>query len=278
LIQSHCDFDKISLELQKREDDGGFTDIEIISGQDFHIIIEAKKGWDLPSENQLQKYLPRFSEKTDHNCVVSLSAASQEYAENRLHDLGEQIKVEHRSWHDIQKIVSSVTSQIRGIEEKIWLRELNNHLKGYVSMQDPKDNTVFVVSLSQGAIKPGDDYSWVNVVEDGYYFHPVGNRWPVIPPNYIGFRWDGLLQSIHHIGGYEVTDRLQDKNPKWPDTDTDHFVYALGPPMKPPSPVKNGKIWPSGRYWCAIDTLLSGICETISEARDETNRRLQTEG
>jgi hypothetical protein len=59
-----------------------------------------------------------------------------------------------------------------------------------------------------------------------------------------------------------------------PDCPLDHFAYRLGPPMRPPGDVKTGKIFKNGRVWCAIDTLLSGAFATITDARDETQRRL----
>ena len=52
-----------------------------------------------------------------------------------------------------------------------------------------------------------------------------------------------------------------------------HFLYHLGPAIRPPKPVKSGKIYPSGRVWCALDALVT--CRTISEARDLTNKRME---
>lgn len=145
-------------------------------------------------------------------------------------------------------------------------------------MQNPRDNLVYVVSLSSDPINQGDPYTWIDVVEqDGRYFHPVGNgsnRWPVHPPNYIGFRHHGRLQSVHHVDGYEVVSDVSERNPRWCKTDGDHFVYTLGPAMKPTQPVRTGNIFRNGRVECSIDTLLSGVCDTISDARYETQRRL----
>jgi len=44
------------LELQRHDAaDGGFTDIELRSS-DAHVIVEAKRGWGLPSLGQLRRY------------------------------------------------------------------------------------------------------------------------------------------------------------------------------------------------------------------------------
>jgi hypothetical protein len=78
---------------------------------------------------------------------------------------------------------------------------------------------------------------------------------------------------VHHIDKFEIVQNLAAYNPNWPKTDLDRFVYTLGPPMRPPRDMRTGKIYGSGHVWCAIDTLLSGAFDTISDARDETKRR-----
>ncbi|MBP3327264.1 MAG: hypothetical protein J6L77_12715 [Coprococcus sp.] len=50
-----------------------------------------------------------------------------------------------------------------------------------------------------------------------------------------------------------------------------YFVYKLGPAIIPPKEVKNGKIYPNGRVWAMLDTLLTS--DTISEARDISKAR-----
>ncbi len=277
LFGEQIEFGDARVDLQRLGQDRSFTDIEIFSKSGPHIIIEAKRYWGLPGTAQLKKYASRIGrENRRRGLIVSLSAASQEYAADKLpNELG-GIRLEHRSWGDLSKIVSDAYGLTNRSGEKSWLRQLQKHLGGYILMRDVKDNRVFVVSLSSQAIKNKDPYTWVDVIEkDGKYFHPIGGRWPVIPPNYIGFRLGGRLRSVHHIESYEVVTDLSRKNRRWPETDADYFVYKLGPGMQPAKEIKNGKIFPMGRYWCAIDTLLSGRFKTISDARDETDRRLK---
>ena len=140
-------------------------------------------------------------------------------------------------------------------------------------MRDAQDNRVFVVSLSQDPIKEDRDYTWTDVVEkDRHYFHPKGKGWPDPPPNYIAFRYNGQLQSVHYIERCDVVTDPSSVNMNWLEADCKQFLYKLGPAMKPSSTVKSGPIWNS-RCWCAIDTLLSGTCKTIIEAAAETKRR-----
>ena len=76
-------------------------------------------------------------------------------------------------------------------------------------MERQTDNNVFVVVLGQSPMVPGQTHTWIDVVEkDKCYFHPVGNHWPVRPPNYIGFRYRGRLQSVHHIESFEIVEDL----------------------------------------------------------------------
>jgi hypothetical protein len=268
--------DDVVIDLQRHDQQGGFTDIELVSKNFCHLIIEAKCGWTIPGQEQLEIYSRRMTRHSKaERRIVSLSAATRDYAVRRLPNRIANVPVTHRSWADIKQIAEVAHRKTTSHEEKLWLRHLSQHLEDYVSMQNPRDNLVYVVSLSAQPIKKGDDYTWIDVVEkDARYFHPVGNRWPVLPPNYIGFRYHGELQAVHHIDAYEVVADLSEQNPKWPVTDTDHFVYTLGPAMKPARRIRTGNIYRNHRVRCAIDTLLSGVCNTISDARDETSRRL----
>ena len=279
LFGEPIEFDDARIDLQRSNQDRGFSDVEIFSPSIPHIIIEAKRNWELPGTAQLKKYASRISRENGRGgLIVSLSAASRLYATDKLPNQLDGIRVVHRSWGDLGRIVSDAYGRTTSFREKLWLDQLQKHLRGYISMRNVEDNRVFVVSLSSEAIKDDDSYTWADVIEqDSKYFHPIGKRWPVIPPNYIGFRLNGRLLSVHHIESYEVVTDLSKKNRRWPQTDADHFVYKLGPDMQPAKEIKNGKIFPNGRYWCAIDTLLSGQFKTISDARDETNRRLKAQ-
>jgi hypothetical protein len=264
------------IELQKHGADRGFSDVEIQSQGQFHVILEAKRGWAVTSEWQLRRYLPRvIAGGSARRRLVSVSAADPAEAKRRLPTALSGVPVTHLSWRDIQRHAERAHGRARSLEEKLWLRELAQHLKEYTAMDRTIDNKVFVVSLGTASMVKGKSHTWIDVVaKDKCYFHPIGHRWPVQPPTYVGFRYYGRLQSVHHIESFEIADDVAKVNPAWPKTDYAHFVYRLGPPMRPPSVVKTGKLYPSGRVWCAIDTLLSGAFGTISAARDETKRRL----
>jgi len=268
--------DNAVIALQKHGRDGGFTDIEIQAGHRYHAILEAKRWWDVPTVEQLRRYHPRLvSEAAERQRWISVSAAERPQAMRRLPPDLNGVPIIHFSWGDLQRLAKQAHICASGFEEKLWLRHLIQHLQEFVSVERQTSNKVFVVSLGWQPMIEGQTHTWIDVVEkDGCYFHPVGGNWPVEPPNYIGFRYHGMLQSVHHIDAFEVVEDLSTVNPLWVQTESDHFVYRLGPPMQPPKEVRTGKIFRSGRVWCAIDTLLSGAFSTISDARDETQRRL----
>ncbi|MGV7219226.1 hypothetical protein [Bradyrhizobium sp. UFLA05-112] len=276
-LHAEVDDSNAVIALQKHGEDRGYTDIEIHAGGRFHVIIEAKRGWDLPTEEQLRRYRPRLTSGTaEIQRLVTITSASVEFARHRLPKNIEDAQVIHQSWGAVRRSAEEARLRAMSVAEKLWLDQLSEHLKEFVAMDRINDNTVYVVSLGLDAMVEGGKHTWIDVVEkDGRYFHPMGGAgWPVQPPNYIGFRYHGKLQSVHHIDDYEVTEDLSTLNSLWPKTNSFHFVYRLGPAIRPASEIRTGNIFRSGRVSCAIDTLLSGAYKTISEARDATKQRL----
>ena len=269
--------------LQKSGNDGGFTDLEIHYGKEFHCIVEAKQGWVLPTLTQLRRYKPRLDQdhlKARTKLMVSVSAASDEIARLRLPKDIEGVPLVHLSWGLIRALAKKSFSQSRRLEERLWLKELAIHLEKYSAMDTLRDNMVYVVSLGSQAMREDGTHTWIDVVEkDEAYFHQVGNHWPQQPPNYIAFRYRGRLQSVHRIEDHEIWANVAEKNPLWCETTEEHFVYKLGPAMRPPRELKAGgtgdTIKQSARVWCAIDTLLTGQFDYLGQARDATKRRLK---
>jgi len=272
----NIDFETSScaISLQRHDEDRGFTDLEIQSASAFHVILEAKKGWTVPSLEQFGRYIPRLvASAATSKKLVSVSAAKQYFAALNLPSRLDGFEIIHFSWHDLQRLATDALSKTRKLEERLWLREFVKHLNGFAAMRDVTDNSVFVVSLGAGPM-PDRTRTWIEVVErDRCYFHPVGGAWPSQPPNYLGFRYGGQLQSVHHVDSFEIVRNVSRITPNWLETETDHFVYRLGPPMRPTQVGMTGKIPRNARVRCALDTLLSGAYLTISDARDETQRR-----
>ena len=97
---------------------------------------------------------------------------------------------------------------------------------------------------------------------------------PAEPPNYLGFRYDGHLKSIHHVKSYQVVDDLAEYFPDQPSEKWDpHVLYELGPPICPAKPMRVGARLQAAHRWCFIDTLLTS--DTLVEALEATRKRKQ---
>jgi len=267
------------IRLQERHPDCGITDIEIWTDKTA-TIIEAKRGWNLPSHDQLERYASCLKYRRRDRAIVALTACTDDYALRHLPRRIGTIPVLHTCWADIRWAVADAM-QSGSHREKHLLRELDAYLGGLVSMQDQDSNWVYVVSLGRGGME-AVDLDWIEVVERySLYFHPYGVcGWPKEPPNYLGFRYNGHLQRVCHVESAEIIDnlyatlnRLTGRATRRTQSTGEYVLYRLGPPIVPVSPVKTGSIWGSGRVWAALDLLLT--CQTVSEARDMSKARFQ---
>jgi hypothetical protein len=271
----HFDINDLEVVLQERKVKAGITDIEIreANGTNVHVIIEAKHGWSWPTTAQLEKYVSRFRTADRDGClIVTMSECPDEYA--RACGLPLKVKgiaAKHVSWSEISFLCNSGGGSHA---EKRLMRELRNYLATIVNMQKQDSNKVYVLSLGNQECAPGLTFKQV-VNERKRYFHPYGSGgWPKEPPNYIGFRYDEILQSIHHIESAELFKNLFLHFPEYPDKEErqSYYLYKLGPAIRPSREVKAGTIKRALRVWAMLDLLLT--CKTISEARDKSKKRL----
>lgn len=261
-----------SVALQHFGADGGYTDIDV-AAESGRLIVEAKRGWVLPSDAQLERYIGRFEQRVQSELLV-LTECSNEFAAHRgLPATIGDVPVVHRSWRWLVALVREVLDRARGDERRL-LAELLRYLRGVITMQDQSSNWAYVVSVGAGSPE-GAAISWKDVVvERRQYFHlyGAGHGWPKFPPNYMAFRWDGRLQQINHVDSYEVVADLHDVMPEIPPQDHTDIVYKLGEPIYPPKQTPTGpSIHRSNRVWAALDLLLT--CSTISEAWERTIER-----
>jgi hypothetical protein len=149
-----------------------------------------------------------------------------------------------------------------------------------------ESNMVYAVALADDT-PPFSLISWIDIVEkENRYFHPVGGGWPGQPVNYLGFRYHGQLQSIRFVEDYmvapdglavhseiaQIDPRRWDRSPIV--TKRPHFIYRLGPPVRPKSEVRSGNIR-ANRMWAAIDLLLTS--ETVLDAVKRTKARQKSD-
>lgn len=60
VVDSRVDPSEAIVRMQEHHATGGFTDVEILVPDRLHLILEAKRGWNLPSTDQLEHYAQRF--------------------------------------------------------------------------------------------------------------------------------------------------------------------------------------------------------------------------
>jgi hypothetical protein len=264
-----------AVRLQEFESGGGFTDIELES-EYVAIVLEAKRGWNLPRLEQLAKYTPRLAQ-AEIGCIVVVSEASSEFAASQVPAVVAGVPVAYRSWKEIVLLAEACTS-LGGRAEQRILKELIAYLRGLMTMQNQTSNMVYVVSLGAERTSFSGSLTPIEIVTvKNRYFHPVGGGWPKEPSNYIGFRWKGRLQQIRHVDGYEVFTDPHQHIPEIPSGQWErHFLHVLGSPIVPAKMVRTGNLYRAARVEAALDLLLT--CDTISEARDKTRERLAAAG
>lgn len=249
----------------------GRTDVEIELPGQFAAVLEAKRGVELPDVAQLEKYVPvlqRIGVATMR--LVTVSNTPHNLARMALPAEVGRMPVVHLTWRGIRQLARNARLDDTN-RNKHLLDEFHAYLTEILGMEKIHDNMVYVVSLGQGSEWGLESRAVVNAHKR--YFYPVGDGWPE-PPNYIAFRYDGQLQTIHHVDAYEVF-----TNPGKIFAGADditvkpHYCLKLGAPIRSAKAVKNGpSIQRSNRCWVMIDTLLT--CETITDALVETKKRI----
>ena len=262
-----------AISLQEAGGDRGYTDIELL-GEHAHVVIEAKRGWVVPSMHQLGRYAPRLA-KSPNPLLVALTECSPAYARRRLPPEVGGVRVQHRSWSHLVRIADEAGGRGRHAERRV-VRELGRYLRGVMTMQDLTSNWTYVVSVSGGTPAGWGISSLDVVLRKGRYFHPygAGKGWPKVPPNYIAFRWWGHVQQLNHVDAYTVVDDLHEAIEEIPAGSSayPHIVYRLGPSIPLPQPLPSGTNYRASRFWVALDLLLTSA--SLKDALAATRERI----
>lgn len=244
----------LSLDLEER-DAAGRTDLELKLGSAL-FIIEAKRGWLLPSKAQLSKYAGRIAAAPGGGALVTLSQASHALAAQNLPSHIGTVPVVHLPWRDVLTDVDAITPDCRG-HERLWLNEFNTYMKEVTRVRRVEDSWTYCVVLND--VKPGGTATFKEIVtEQLSYFHPYGTGgWPTEAPNFMAFRWAGAVQRIHRVIEHEVVPQLSDRWPELTDkaASRPHAVYRLGPRLPPHEPIPNGAPYRASRLWVLLDQL-----------------------
>jgi hypothetical protein len=140
----------VALRLQETVPGAGRTDVEVETKR-LHLILEAKRGWWLPTEAQLRRYAGRF-EAGHAPLLLVVAECSPDYARPRLPAEVEGVHVQYAAWADIAALVEDVAGAATSAAEKRLLRDFIRYLKGLMTMQNVTSNMVYVLSLGQQSL------------------------------------------------------------------------------------------------------------------------------
>lgn len=266
--------------LQEHKAGAGVTDLEIYAPGYAAWIVEAKRGFSVPSTDQLKTYATRLGEPqcraaTRGLVVLATSYRNDRWLREQLREEIDGLPVHVLSWRKVHAMAGQAQRRAGPVRRNL-LQRFQTYLGSEASMPNWYNNRVYVVSLNR---KPfGGITTFVDVVEKHRrYFHPLGGGrggWPTEPPNYLAFRYDGHVKSIHHVESYKVVDDLGPFFPGQPSERWDPTVlYELGPPIRPARPMRVGARMRAARRWCFIDTLLTS--DTLAEALEATQERVR---
>jgi hypothetical protein len=267
--------DDAVINLQRHHELGGFTDVELTLPGQLHLIFEAKRGWNLPSDAQLRLYAKRLdqSDASDRRLIVLTQWGAEAFVASRLGAWELDHPRVALGWERLATLARK-RARTGALAERRLLRELATYFASVAEMRDIDSNQAFCVVLSRHILE-GWPMDFISVVEDHRrYFFPVGTGgWPKIPPNYMAFRYDGRLQAIHHVDDYAISTDMSQFFPGVPHTDwPPHYVLTLGPPIRPSHEVRNGSsVKRNARRWIDIDLLLTS--PTITDALKATRER-----
>jgi hypothetical protein len=261
--------DQARVAIEVRGHDGR-TDLEVtLPG--VMLVVEAKRGWLLPSAGQLATYAPRVR-TWGEGALITLSQASPALARAQLPTRVGDVPVVHLPWRDVLTDITEAQAASRG-RERLWLDHLRSYLKGVIKIRSVADSWTYCVALSEDRPGSGGVRTFRQFVTDELcYFHPYGTSgWPTEPPNFLAFRWNGAVRRIHRVVHSDVVPSLLDRWPDIPATDDTvrpHAVYRLGPRIPPLEPIPNGAQYRAARLWVLLDQLQT--CPTLADALAQT--------
>jgi hypothetical protein len=248
----------------------GRTDVELEIPGRFAAVLEAKRGMNLPTMDQLAKYGPVLHAiDAPLRQLTAVTNTPPALAGQLLPRDIAGVPVNHLTWREVRALAGRARDG-ETHRNKQLLDEFRSYLTEILGMEKIRSNMVYVLSLSN-TIDWGLSFKdWVN--KHGRYNYPVAGAWPE-PPNYVAYRYDGRLKSIHHVEGYDVFTNPRQAIPEAMDVPVPPFYcLRLGPNFAPNKVVMMGpRIQRAMRVWVMLDTLFT--CQTISDALDETKRR-----
>lgn len=264
---------KISLETRR---DLAITDIEILIPDLLHVIIEAKVGLNLPTLEQLRKYIGRL-EKSSASVRKLVMLLSTDYLpvldHYRRQDEGCRRFLDGFSWPSMLEMKPSLLDEFsRNSLEGSWIRTFFDFMQGEFNMKT-YTNEVWIVPAQKTPLWKGGWSFYDTHFKGRIYYRAKKDRYTNHIPLYIALRGGGMVAFIqrvlkieHGVNPVEYCPQLENVKASWPREP--HTIWHLSEPLPLPKPIPTGDRFIRGRHvFCDIDILLSS-----SSVRDIAER------
>jgi hypothetical protein len=261
------------ISLEHHDDtDGAYSDIEISLPGRFRIIIEAKINLAVPTQRQLETLRSRLIRCAEpyKKLIVLLQWQGQRTKQDST--TAAHLDEEWWNWADVRELVEQAAKKDGST---FALQEFLSFLQKEYDMPLQFEAEVWVVPLGRQPVARGSSVTLADVpAKFGKYIFPT--RFNPRRTLYIGFRYDGKLQSIHRI--LERVDGVQNYSEIIPQLDAPIgepcTAFDLGDPLPlkdhPPSgPLRNTHVY------CDLDLLLTS--RNVQDAARRTRERRDTE-
>ncbi len=144
-----------TIKLQESQPGHGRTDVELENDHE-HLIIEAKRGWDVPREGQLEQYTPRLADGKAPRIVVLTEATAEHAAAHHLPTDVAGAPVSYVAWRRVADFARDALTASRRPVERAVLSDLHTYVRSFATMRDVTSNLVYVVSWGRrSSVCPG---------------------------------------------------------------------------------------------------------------------------
>lgn len=268
---------RIILQRHRSGDSGqGVTDIEIHLPGRFHVIVEAKVGFAVPTLEQCCKYLPRFHQTNESiQKLVALVQSPDDtfrgkYA-NQDRELSKRLVC--MNWTELfPPCVRIMQGNSVETESKTWVQSFYRFLDQEYDMK-AFSTEVWILAIRTKPL-------WSNGMSH-WDIHQKYRVWwdykeHTVRPLYLAFRVEGKLDSICRVSGIEYGIPIIDKVPEMRKTKNKLHkspctIWHFEPPVKLPTSIRTGSGMYNRRVRCDLDLLLS--CKTVLEIEQAMKKR-----
>jgi hypothetical protein len=267
---------RIDLQRHRKSDlNHGITDIEIHLPGYFHIVIEAKVGLAVPSIEQCRKYLPCLLHTNEpiQTIIALVQSADDSFAINYAQDPELAKRLICFNWSNLlPEITRILMGNSVGHESKSWVRSLYHFLDQEYRMK-AFTTEVWILSIDTKRLWPDGMSFWDIHQKYLLYFDRAS---PTVRPLYLGFRVNGLLDSIYRVNRIEHETPVIKRVPElvnlpaeWPKEP--YTIWHFDQPVKLPNPIRTGAGMYNRRVRCDLDLLLT--CKTVKEIEQAMGNR-----